>query len=151
MNYWLIKSEPSVYSLENLKTEKQAIWDGVRNYQARNYLRQMQIDDFAFFYHSNTKVPGIVGLAQVKEAAIADPTQFDPDSPYYDSKSTKDSPRWQTVIVEFVENFPHLISLTTLKQDFTAEELILVKKGNRLSVMPISSEVAQRILKLAKP
>lgn len=146
MNYWLIKSEPSDYSIDDLEQEKNAIWDGVRNYQARNFLREMQPEDIAFFYHSNVKPPGIVGLARIIETQIADPTQFDPQSQYFDPKATPEKPRWQTVKVEFIKKFTQAISLPQLKEMFTPEELAVVKKGNRLSVMPVSAEVAQRLL-----
>jgi predicted RNA-binding protein with PUA-like domain len=125
------------------------IWDGVRNYQARNYLRQMQVGDLAFFYHSNAAPPGIVGLMRVVAPEVVDPTQFDPKSPYYDSKSAPQSPRWHTAKVEFVKVFPQLISLPTLKQEFSSEELGVVRQGNRLSVMPVAEIVAQQILELA--
>lgn len=146
MKYWLIKSEPSDYSIADLERDRAAIWDGVRNYQARNFLREMQVSDLAFFYHSNVKPPAIVGLARVIETQIADPTQFDPNSSYFDPKSTPDSPRWQTVKVEFMEKFSEPISRPQLKAMFTPEEFLVVKKGNRLSVMPVSPEVAQRLL-----
>lgn len=148
MQYWLIKSEPNDYSIQDLKNDQQALWDGVRNYQARNFLRQMQGGDLVFYYHSNTKPPGIVGLAKVVKANVTDPTQFDQNSRYYDPKSTPEQPRWQTVEIELVEVFSAMITLTTLKQEFTAEEFHLVRKGNRLSVMPVSDSVAQRILAL---
>ncbi len=148
MNYWLMKSEPDVYSIANLKGDQVSIWDGVRNYQARNFMREMSMGDLVFFYHSNTKIPGIVGLMRVVETNIADPTQFDINSEYYDAKSTFDSPRWQTVKVEFVEEFAKLVSLDELKQEFSIDEILLVRKGNRLSVMPISESAAERILKM---
>lgn len=150
MNYWLMKSEPDVYSLADLARDQHTIWDGVRNYQARNFLRRMEPGDLAFFYHSNTSPPGIIGLMQVVKPGIEDPTQFDPKSKYYDPKSTPESPRWQTVVVEFVEEFPTFLSLDTLRQTFSPEELWVVRQGNRLSVMPIPEEVAQKILQLAK-
>lgn len=146
MNYWLMKSEPDVYSIKDLAREKQTIWDGVRNYQARNFLRQMQPEDLAFFYHSNTKNPGIVGLIKIVKNNLADPTQFAPDSKYYDPKSTPESPRWQTVVVEFVQIFPEIITLKKLKQEFSDDELLVLKKGNRLSVMFIKTKIAQKIL-----
>ncbi|MGQ4645984.1 EVE domain-containing protein [Lyngbya aestuarii] len=148
MNYWLLKSEPKTYSIADLQQQRETIWDGVRNYQARNFLRQMQEGDLAFFYHSNTKPPSIVGLAQVVKTGIADPSQFEQNSQYYDPKSTPESPRWQTVALEFLETFAHPISLTTLKEMFTSEELIVVKSGNRLSVMPVAETVAQKILEI---
>ena len=146
MNYWLMKSEPDVYSIADLQGDKISIWDGVRNYQARNFMRQMSPGDLVFFYHSNTKIPGIVGLARVVETGIADPTQFDVNSEYYDAKSQLDAPRWQTVRVEFVEEFAKLVSLDELKEKFSADEILVVRKGNRLSVMPVSESAAQKIL-----
>lgn len=146
MNYWLMKSEPTVYSIADLQQQRETIWDSVRNYQARNFLRQMQLGDLAFFYHSNTNPPGIVGLMRVVKTGIADPTQFEPTSEYYDPKSTPDAPRWQTVVVEFVEIFSHAISLATLRENFKDEELMLLRRGNRLSVMPVPEAVAQKIL-----
>lgn len=148
MNYWLMKSEPDVYSIADLNGDKVSIWDGVRNYQARNFMREMSMGDLVFFYHSNTKIPGIVGLMRVIETNIADPSQFDMNSEYYDAKSMFDSPRWQTVKVEFVEEFAKLISLDELKQEFSADEILVVRKGNRLSVMPISEGAAEKILKM---
>ncbi|MEA5554776.1 EVE domain-containing protein [Anabaena cylindrica UHCC 0172] len=145
VNYWLMKSEPEVYSITDLQQQHETIWDGVRNYQARNFLRQMQLGDLAFFYHSNTNPPGIVGLMRVIKTGIADPTQFEPTSKYYDPKATPESPRWQTVMVEFVEIFSNPISLSILKEKFSADELLLVRPGNRLSVMPVSSTVAKKI------
>lgn len=148
MNYWLMKSEPDVYSIADLNGDKVSIWDGVRNYQARNFMREMSVGDLVFFYHSNTKIPGIIGLMRVVETNIADPTQFDMNSDYYDAKSTFDAPRWQTVKVEFVEEFVKLVSLDELKQEFSVDEILLVRKGNRLSVMPISEGAAEKILKM---
>jgi predicted RNA-binding protein with PUA-like domain len=106
----------------------------------------MQVGDLAIFYHSNTQPPGIVGLMKIVETGIADPTQFDPDSEYYDPKSTPESPRWQTVKVEFVEEFFQPILLSTLKEKFNGDELLVVKKGNRLSVIPVIESVAKNIL-----
>lgn len=145
-NYWLMKSEPEVFSITDLQQQRETIWDGVRNYQARNFLRQMQLGDLAFFYHSNTNSPGIVGLMRIVKTGIADPTQFEPTSKYYDPKSSPESPRWQTVGVEFVETFSNPILLSILKEKFSSDELLLVRPGNRLSVMPVSLAVAKRIL-----
>jgi predicted RNA-binding protein with PUA-like domain len=146
MNYWLMKSEPDVYSINNLQQQGETVWDGVRNYQARNFMRQMQSGDLVFFYHSNTNFPSIVGLMRVTKTNIIDPSQFDSNSEYYDPKSTLNSPRWQTVLVEFVETFTNGISLSILREKFNADELILLRKGNRLSVMPIAEDVAVKIL-----
>lgn len=148
MNYWLMKSEPDVYSIADLNGDKVSIWDGVRNYQARNFMREMSVGDLVFFYHSNTKIPGIIGLMRVIETNIADPSQFDMNSEYYDAKSTFDLPRWQTVKVEFVEEFYKLISLAELKQNFSDDQILVVRKGNRLSVMPVSEGAAEKILKM---
>ena len=150
INYWLMKSEPTVYSITDLQQEGETIWDGVRNYQARNFLRQMHIGDLAFFYHSNAEPPGIFGLMRVVKTGIADPTQFDINSKYYDSKSTLESPRWQTVKVEFVEVFSNPLSLSTLKLKFSDDELLVVKKGNRLSITPVIESVGSRILEMGR-
>ncbi|MEH2355814.1 EVE domain-containing protein [Nostoc sp.] len=146
MNYWLMKSEPEAYSIADLQQQNETIWDGVRNYQARNFLRLMDEGDLAFFYHSGTNAPGIAGLMRVVKKDIADPTQFEPESKYYDPKSSSESPRWQTVVVEFVETFSNPILLSILKEKFSAEELMLVRQGNRLSVMPVTEAVALKIL-----
>jgi len=150
MRYWLMKSEPEAYSIDDLERDGYEIWDGVRNYQARNYLRAMEPGDLAFFYHSNAKPPGVVGLMRIAKSGVIDPTQFDPESRYYDPKSTPENPRWQTVEVEFVEKFPRMVPLTELRERFTAEELPLLKRGFRLSVMPVDAAVAEKLLKLAK-
>jgi predicted RNA-binding protein with PUA-like domain len=146
MNYWLMKSEPAAYSIADLARDGETIWDGVRNYQARNYLRSMQVGDRVFFYHSNATPPGMIGLMQVIEVGLTDPTQFDPQSQYYDPKSTPEAPRWQTVRLKFEQEFPHLLSLDMLKQTFTPEELGVVRQGNRLSVMPVPTATAERLL-----
>jgi predicted RNA-binding protein with PUA-like domain len=148
MNYWLMKSEPDVYSIGDLERDRTTIWDGVRNYQARNFLRSMAVGDRAFFYHSNTTPPGIIGLMTIVESNLDDPSQFDPTSDYYDAKSSPTSARWQTVKAEFERSFPTLITLEALRQAFTPEELWVVRQGNRLSVMPVEVAVAQRILKM---
>lgn len=150
INYWLMKSEPAVYSITDLQQQGETIWDGIRNYQARNFLREMQMGDLAFFYHSNTEPPGIFGLMRIVETGIADPTQFDINSKYYDAKSTIESPRWQTVKVEFVEVFHNSLALSTLKAKFNDDELLVVRKGNRLSVTPVIETVASRILEMGR-
>jgi len=141
-----MKSEPDVYGIADLERDRVTIWDGVRNYQARNFLKSMQVGDLAFFYHSNTHPPGIVGLMQIVESQVVDPSQFDIAGEYYDPKSTLADPRWQTVKVEFVRTFNPQINLATLRDRFTPEELLVVKQGNRLSVMPIIDRVAEQIL-----
>lgn len=149
MAYWLLKSEPEVFGIEDLGRDETAVWDGVRNYQARNYLRSMHRGDRAFFYHSGTTVPGIAGLCRIRRTDVVDPSQFNPTSPYFDPKSAPENPRWWTVEVEFEQGFPEVLSLERLRQQFTPEELILLRRGNRLSVMPVEEAVAKRILKLA--
>jgi predicted RNA-binding protein with PUA-like domain len=148
VNYWLIKSEPDVYSIDDLARDRVTIWDGVRNYQARNFLKSMAVDDLAFFYHSNANPPGIIGLVRVVESQVVDPSQFDRENDYYDPKSTPDSPRWHTIKVEFVRKFSHQITLATLREKFTPDRFLVVKPGNRLSVIPVDKKVAQEILDL---
>ena len=144
-----MKSEPDVYGISDLERDRVTIWDGVRNYQARNFLKSMQVGDLAFFYHSNTHPPGIVGLMQIVQAQVIDPSQFDPNGEYYDPKSTSTAPRWHTVTVEFVRTFDTAITLATLREQFTPEDLLTLKQGNRLSVMPITPRIAIEILQLA--
>jgi len=148
MNYWLLKSEPGVFGIDDLKKQKTSIWDGVRNYQARNFLRAMQVGDLAFFYHSSTEPPGIVGLCRVVETRIADPSQYDPRSPYHDPTSSRDNPRWWTVRVGFVEKYRDLLTLELLRKKFNPDELVLLRRGSRLSVMPVAAEVAEGIIAL---
>jgi predicted RNA-binding protein with PUA-like domain len=150
MRYWLMKSEPDVYSIDDLQRDQTEIWDGVRNYQARNFLKEMALDDLAFFYHSNTKPPGIVGLMKIVETNVVDPTQFDQSSTYYDAKSTPEKPRWHTVTVGYVETFKTGITLEQLKATFEPDELWVVRRGNRLSVMPVEESVAKRLLEMAR-
>ena len=150
MAYWLMKSEPTVYSIADLQRDGTTLWDGVRNYQARNFLTSMALGDLAFFYHSNTQPPGIVGLMEVVDTNQVDPTQFDATNPYYDAKSSPAKPRWYTVRVGYVETFPHPLSLDYLKQSFSPEQLGVVRRGNRLSVMPVLPEMGDRLLSLAR-
>ena len=149
-NYWLMKSEPDAYSIDSLKKEVVTLWDGIRNYQARNFMRRMAIGDKVFFYHSNCKPPGIVGLMEVTDLNIIDPTQFDKDSKYYDPKSNPDKPRWDCVQVKYLFKTNNFLSLPELKILFNEKELLLVKKGNRLSIIPVKIEVANLILKKIK-
>ena len=149
MAFWLMKSEPVTYGISHLKAEGETLWDGVRNYQARNFLQAMAVGDQAFFYHSNCKPPGIVGLMTITAEQVLDPTQFDPASPYFDPKATPEKPRWFTVKASFIREFPQMITLPTHKAQFSPEELGILKKGNRLSVLPVSPAIANRILELA--
>ena len=145
-NYWLMKSEPDAYSIDTLKREGVTLWDGIRNYQARNFMRKMAIGDKVFFYHSNCKPPGIVGFMEVIDLNIVDPTQFQKESKYYDPKSSHEQPKWDCVKVKYLFKADKFLSLNELKTLFNEEELLLVKKGNRLSIIPVEFEVAQLIL-----
>lgn len=141
MQYWLMKSEPDEVSIDVLaKAPKQTVpWFGVRNYQARNYMRdQMQVGDLVFFYHSSCPEPGIAGIAKVSALAHTDDTQFDPKSPYYDKASKKESPRWMCVDVKFIQK-TDLISLDALRGQKALEEMIVLKRGNRLSITPVAA------------
>ncbi len=148
-NYWLMKSEPDVFSIEDLEQKKTEGWDGVRNYQARNFMRQMREGDRVLFYHSNAKPSGVAGVATIVGEARPDPTQFDPKSDYYDEKSTREQPRWDLVEVGFVERFADVIPLETLKADAKLEGMLVTRKGSRLSVTPVEKAHFDRVLKLA--
>lgn len=143
-----MKSEPETFSIDDLEKIKTEPWDGVRNYQARNFMKTMKKKDFVFFYHSNCTPPGIVGIAEVSKEAHPDHTSFDKNSEYYDPKSTLENPRWFMVEVKFKEKFKNIISLDQLKEEKKLQNLALVKKGNRLSVMPITEEEWKTILEL---
>ncbi|HWU77425.1 MAG TPA: EVE domain-containing protein [Rhodanobacter sp.] len=149
MNYWLMKSEPDAFSIDDLKRNKREPWDGVRNYQARNFMRDgMRPGDKVFFYHSNCNPPGIVGIAEVATDAYPDPSQFNPKSKYFDPASSRDKPRWMLVDVKFVKKLKRTITLDELKADEALAEMPLVRKGNRLSVMPVDSTHWKHILGL---
>ncbi len=146
---WLVKSEPDCYSFDDLLRDGSTAWEGVRNYQARNYMRDgMKVGDAVLFYHSSTAVPAVVGLARVAREAYPDPTQFDPDNEYYDPKSTQEAPRWQLVDIEGVRALPRAVSLTELKATPGLEGMTLLQPGSRLSVMPVEVEHLERVLKL---
>ena len=149
-SYWLMKSEPDAYSIDSLKNDGVTLWDGIRNYQARNFMRKMSVGDKVFFYHSNCKPPGIVGLMKVIDLGIIDPTQFEKDSKYYDPKSKITNPRWDCVKVEYVFKSNKILSLNELKKLFSEEDLLVVKKGNRLSIVPVKIDVAKILLKIIK-
>ena len=150
MRYWLMKSEPDVFSIGDLKRAKKTGWDGVRNYQARNYMRDdMKVGDEVLFYHSNAEPSGIAGVARVSRTGLSDPTQFEKKSDYYDPKSKKEAPTWQMVELEFVEEFSRVIPLSELKAQRDLAQLPLVQKGTRLSVMPVRESEWDCILTLA--
>ncbi len=141
MNHWLIKSEPDAYSIDDLKRDGREMWDGIRNYQARNMMRdEMRVGDRVLFYHSSCKVPAVVGIAKVASKAYADPTQFDPESKYYDPKSDPDDPRWYLVDIAFVRKFQRAVTLAQIKAHPELEGMILRRRGNRLSIMPVSQQ-----------
>jgi len=146
MAYWLMKSEPDTFSIDDLKAKKRENWDGVRNYLARNHLRAMQRGDQAFFYHSSCAVPGIVGITKIIREAFPDPTQFDPASDYHDPKSDPDDPRWSAVEVAYGRHTKRVITLTELKSLPALEDMPLIQRGARLSVMPVTEEQWQIIL-----
>ena len=148
--FWLMKSEPDAYSIDTLKKDGVTLWDGIRNYQARNFMRKMAIGDKVFFYHSNCKPPGIVGFMEVIELNIIDPTQFQKESRYYDPKSSPEKPRWDCVKVKYLFKADNFLTLPELKTLFNEQELLLVKKGNRLSIIPIEIEIAKLILEKIK-
>ena len=144
-----MKSEPDAYSIDDLERDGREMWDGIRNYQARNMMRDdMAIGDEVFFYHSNCKEPAIVGISRVVSEPYPDPTQFDPDSNYYDAKSDPDDPRWCLVDVEFVRKLERPITLAQLKAHPGLDGMILTRRGNRLSIMPVSDEHWDLILTL---
>jgi predicted RNA-binding protein with PUA-like domain len=149
MAYWLMKSEPEAFSIDDLAAvpDRTTHWDGVRNYQARNMMRdEMQPGDQVLFYHSNTEPPGVVGIAEVVRGGYPDHTAFDPRDKHYDPKSDPDNPRWYMVDVRLVRRFARTITLAELKQHPGLAELALVRRGNRLSVMPVSAEQWRCIL-----
>jgi predicted RNA-binding protein with PUA-like domain len=152
MRYWLMKSEPSDCSIDDLAARAQQTvpWVGVRNYQARNFMRDtMQVGDLAFFYHSSCPAPGIAGIARISRTAYPDATQFDPKSKYFDPKSPPDAPRWLHVDVQLVQKLP-LISLAALRAHSALAELRILQRGNRLSITPVEEHHWQQILQLAK-
>jgi predicted RNA-binding protein with PUA-like domain len=149
MAYWLMKSEPDVYGIDDLARDQREPWDGIRNYQARNMMRDdMKVGDEVFFYHSNCKEPGIVGIMKVASKPYPDPTQFDRKSKYFDPKSSQDNPRWVLVDVRFVRKLKRNITLAELKETKGLDGLILTRKGNRLSIMPVEKKHWNKILSL---
>ena len=147
MRYWLIKSEPSTYGIEHMARDKKTSWSGVRNYQARNFMRdQMKVGDRAFFYHSNCDEPGIAGIVEVSAAAHPDETQFDKKSHYYDPASKREEPRWLNVGFKFVKKTP-LVTLDELKKHKKLEKMRVLQRGNRLSITPVDRDEWEYITK----
>ena len=140
MRYWLIKSEPTTYGIDHMAKDRKTSWTGIRNYQARNFMRdQMKVGDKAFFYHSNCDEPGIVGIVEVSEPAHPDETQFDRKSHYYDAASKREEPRWLCVGFKFVKKTP-LVTLDEMKKHKKLEKMRVLQKGNRLSITPVDPD-----------
>ena len=151
MAHWLMKSEPNVFSIDDLKRDGTTHWDGVRNYQARNFLRDgMKIGDKVLFYHSNATPMGVAGVAQIVREAYPDPTAFDPTDPHYDPKSKPDAPAWVMVDISFVETFARIVTLEEIKNDPDLAGMIVAQKGSRLSIQPVSEEHFRRICALGR-
>ena len=151
MNYWLMKTEPDVYSMDDMLADKDqtTVWEGIRNYQARNFMRDgMKNGDQVLIYHSNAKPPGVIGIAKVVKEAYPDPFQFDESSNYFDPKSAKDNPRWLAVDVKAVKKLDRLISLKELKEIEALSDMRLLQRGNRLSVMPVEKKEFDIIVSL---
>ena len=148
LQHWLVKSEPEVYSIDDLARDGQTGWEGVRNYQARNHLRAMSVGDPVLFYHANAEPPGVAGVARVCRAAYPDPTQFQPGHEYQDAKSPSAEPRWVQVDLAFVAKLPSLVALQALRDDPKLEGLPVAQRGTRLSMLRVSREHFQHVLKL---
>lgn len=147
--YWLMKSEPGEFSIDDLARVQREAWEGVRNYQARNFLRdEMAEGDEVLFYHSNASPTGVVGVARVVGASYPDPSQFDSQSPYFDAKSRPEEPRWYLVDVEFVDKLARVVTLAEIKEDPSLEAMLVARRGMRLSVQPVEREHFRRVLRL---
>lgn len=153
MNYWLMKTEPETFGIDDLAAAPDGTehWDGIRNYQARNMMRdEMRVGDRVFIYHSNCKVPGIVGLARVASEAYPDHTAWNPESHYYDPKSDPDKPRWMMVDIRYDRHLARNIALAELKDNPELEEMLILRKGNRLSITPVTEAQWKAILAMEK-
>jgi predicted RNA-binding protein with PUA-like domain len=150
MAEWLMKTEPDVFGIEDLARKRVEHWDGVRNFQARNHMQAMQLDDRVLFYHSSTDPPGVAGLARVCRTAYPDFTSWNPRSKYYDPRSTAEKPRWFMVDVEFVEKFARFIPLDEMRRTRDLEDMILLRRGMRLSVQPVTTVHFNRICRLGR-
>lgn len=148
MQYWLMKSEADVYSIDQLAADGSTLWDGVRNYQARNNMKQMKVGDLVLYYHSRQNPSAVVGLARVVREAYPDPTQFDPEHKYFDEKSSREEPRWELVDIEFVRRFEHPVTLHEVKAEAALADMVLVN-NSRLSVQPVRPDEFERVLKMA--
>lgn len=149
-SYWLMKSEPSVFSIADLARKKTAPWDGVRNYMARNHMREMKVGDRVIFWHSSEEPVGAAGIAEVVREAYPDHTAWDPKSEYHDPASTPEKPRWFMVDVSFVETFPAVVPLARLRDTKAMKDAIVLRRGNRLSVTPLTKKEFDAIVKLGR-
>jgi len=149
--YWIMKCEPSVYSIDDLKRDGETTWEGVRNYQARNFINQMARGDRAFFYHSNATPPGIAGVMTIVSEPYPDLTALDPEHRYYEPASTPENPRWASITVSYESTFSSLISIDQLRGYSELSDLMILRKGNRLSVTPITKEAFDLIMNLGTP
>lgn len=150
VRYWLVKSEPDVFSIADLERERTTTWEGVRNFQARNAMIEMRLGDQALYYHSNAEPSGVAGVCEIVKLAYPDPTQFDPKSEYFDAGSKPADPRWKMVDVGFVERFPRTISLDELKAEAALDGMVVLQKGTRLSVTPVSRQHFEHVRMLAR-
>jgi len=149
--HWLMKSEPNTYSIDDLRRDGVTTWEGVRNHQARNFMRDdVKLDDLVLFYHSSAKPPGVVGLGRVVREAYPDPTAFEPGHPYFDPRSDPAAPRWMMVDVGFVEQWQQMVPLAALKADPKLDGLLVTRKGQRLSVMPVDPAHYEHIVALGR-
>ena len=150
VRHWLVKSEPDVFSIDDLARERTTSWEGVRNYQARNAMLEMQLGDLALYYHSNAEPSGVAGICEVVRLAYPDPTQHDPKSEYFDAGSKPADPRWKMVDVGFVEKLPRLVSLDELKAEPALEGMVVLQKGTRLSVTPVTKAHFDHVRAMAR-
>jgi predicted RNA-binding protein with PUA-like domain len=148
MRHWLMKSEPDEFSFAQLRERGTEPWTGVRNYQARNFLRAAAVGDLVLFYHSNCEEPGIAGVARISKAAFTDPTQFDAKSDYFDAKSSREEPRWSCVEVAFHQAFRQHVTLPALRGCAALKEMLILRPGNRLSVTPVTAAEFKAIVAL---
>ncbi len=147
--FWLMKSEPEVFSIDDLKRDKTTLWDGVRNYQARNFMmNDMKVGDEVLFYHSNAEPPGIAGLATVHKPAVPDPSQLDVQSDYYDEKATPEKPRWFCVEVKYKKHFKNYVSIDEIRKTKGLEKMLLLQRGQRLSIQPVTEKEFRKICEM---
>ena len=151
MKFWLMKSEPETFSIDDLARDKVTPWEGVRNYQARNFMwKEMQAGDWALFYHSNAEPPGVAGLMKIVTQAHPDKSSFNKRSEYFDARSSTEKPSWYCVDCEFVEKFPNFVSLESLRNEKALSELLVIKRGQRLSIQPVSQKDFLKICQMAQ-